>query len=140
MGKEYEGVLRTTFLIDTEGNVKHVFENVRPAEHSVELLEKLGNITSWLSATSLYPPTLVPNNFPTRAVASMASSPQKVTRKAPTHMFAPPSRAAIIPITARKNNELPTTTGIIRFVGAINTASKGSAAPTAKDKAEAKAA
>jgi peroxiredoxin Q/BCP len=42
MGKEYEGVLRTTFLIDTEGNIKRVFENVRPAEHSVELLADLG--------------------------------------------------------------------------------------------------
>jgi peroxiredoxin Q/BCP len=42
MGKEYEGVLRTTFLIDTAGNIKDVFENVRPAEHSADLLAKLG--------------------------------------------------------------------------------------------------
>ena len=42
MGKSYEGVLRTTFLIDPEGNIKHVFENVRPAEHSVELLAMFG--------------------------------------------------------------------------------------------------
>jgi len=42
MGKEYEGVLRTTFLIDTEGNIKRVFENVRPAEHSAEILGELG--------------------------------------------------------------------------------------------------
>jgi len=41
MGKEYEGVLRTTFLIDSEGNIKHVYENVRPAEHSQELLAEL---------------------------------------------------------------------------------------------------
>lgn len=41
MGKEYVGVLRTTFLIDTEGSIKKVFENVRPAEHSVELLKEL---------------------------------------------------------------------------------------------------
>jgi peroxiredoxin Q/BCP len=42
MGKEYEGVLRTTFLIDVDGNVKHVYENVRPTEHSTELLGELG--------------------------------------------------------------------------------------------------
>jgi peroxiredoxin Q/BCP len=42
MGNEYVGVLRTTFLIDTEGNIKRVFENVRPAEHSAELLADLG--------------------------------------------------------------------------------------------------
>lgn len=41
MGKEYEGVLRTTFLIDPEGNIKRVFDNVRPAEHSAELLNIL---------------------------------------------------------------------------------------------------
>jgi peroxiredoxin Q/BCP len=42
MGKEYDGVLRTTFLIDTDGNIKKVYENVRPAEHSKELLGELG--------------------------------------------------------------------------------------------------
>lgn len=42
MGKEYEGVLRTTFLIDPNGNIIKVFENVRPPEHSAELLATLG--------------------------------------------------------------------------------------------------
>jgi len=41
MGKSYEGVLRTTFLIDSQGNIVQVFENVRPAEHSVEVLTAL---------------------------------------------------------------------------------------------------
>lgn len=38
MGKAYEGVLRTTFLIGPDGMIVRVFENVRPAEHSVEVL------------------------------------------------------------------------------------------------------
>ena len=42
MGKEYEGVLRTTLLIDENGVIAKVFENVRPAEHSTEVLEALG--------------------------------------------------------------------------------------------------
>ena len=42
VGKEYEGVIRTTFLIDGDGKIKHVYENVRPAEHSTELLAELG--------------------------------------------------------------------------------------------------
>lgn len=42
LGKEYEGVLRTTFLIDENGNIKKVYENVRPAEHSAQLLADLG--------------------------------------------------------------------------------------------------
>jgi thioredoxin-dependent peroxiredoxin len=42
MGREYEGVLRTTFLIDENGKIVKVFEKVRPAEHSVEVLSALG--------------------------------------------------------------------------------------------------
>lgn len=42
MGKEYEGVLRTTFLINPDGNIVNVFEKVRPAEHSAEVLSALG--------------------------------------------------------------------------------------------------
>jgi len=45
MGKEYEGVLRTTFLIDENGMIVNVFENVRPAEHSTEVLSALGVAT-----------------------------------------------------------------------------------------------
>ena len=42
LGKSYEGVLRTTFLIDGNGIIAKVFENVRPAEHSAEVLSALG--------------------------------------------------------------------------------------------------
>lgn len=38
MGHHYLGVLRTTFLIDAGGKIKQVFEKVRPADHSAELL------------------------------------------------------------------------------------------------------
>ena len=38
MGREYMGVLRTTFVISPEGKIKKVFENVKPASHSVEVL------------------------------------------------------------------------------------------------------
>jgi peroxiredoxin Q/BCP len=41
MGRSYEGVNRTTFLIGPEGDIVRVFENVRPAEHSAEILEAL---------------------------------------------------------------------------------------------------
>jgi peroxiredoxin Q/BCP len=42
MGREYEGVLRTTFLIDAEGKVARLFENVRADEHSREVLRAIG--------------------------------------------------------------------------------------------------
>jgi thioredoxin-dependent peroxiredoxin len=41
MGKEYDGVFRTTFIIDPQGKIARVFENVKPAEHSAEVLEAL---------------------------------------------------------------------------------------------------
>lgn len=40
-GREYEGVYRTTFIIGPEGEIKRVFENVRPSDHSQEVLETL---------------------------------------------------------------------------------------------------
>ncbi len=40
-GREYEGVYRTTFIIGPEGEIKRVFENVRPSDHSQEVLEAL---------------------------------------------------------------------------------------------------
>jgi peroxiredoxin Q/BCP len=41
MGRSYEGVLRTTFIIDPQGNISQVFENVKPADHSQEILATL---------------------------------------------------------------------------------------------------
>jgi peroxiredoxin Q/BCP len=38
MGNEYDGVFRTTFVIDGDGVIKRVFENVKPAEHAKEVL------------------------------------------------------------------------------------------------------
>jgi thioredoxin-dependent peroxiredoxin len=40
-GREYQGVFRTTFLIDEQGDIVHVFENVKPAGHSAEVLAEL---------------------------------------------------------------------------------------------------
>jgi peroxiredoxin Q/BCP len=41
MGREYEGVHRTTFLIDSQGQIVKVFENVKPDGHSQEILATL---------------------------------------------------------------------------------------------------
>jgi peroxiredoxin Q/BCP len=42
MGREYDGVFRTTFLIDAKGQIVKVFENVKPDGHSKEVLAALG--------------------------------------------------------------------------------------------------
>jgi len=44
-GKEYMGIYRTTFLIDKNGKIAKVFENVKPASHSQEVLEVIGAAT-----------------------------------------------------------------------------------------------
>ena len=38
-GKEYDGVHRTTYLIDPDGSIKEVFQKVSPAKHSDQVLE-----------------------------------------------------------------------------------------------------
>jgi peroxiredoxin Q/BCP len=37
-GREYDGVHRTTYLIDPQGKIQHVFKKVSPAKHSTEVL------------------------------------------------------------------------------------------------------
>lgn len=38
-GREVTGVKRTTFVIDQNDEISHIFHNVRPAEHSQEILQ-----------------------------------------------------------------------------------------------------
>jgi len=42
-GKTYEGILRSTFVIDEEGKIRKVFANVKPKNHSEEVLAALQN-------------------------------------------------------------------------------------------------
>jgi len=38
-GKEYMGVIRSTFIFDEEGKVSHVIEKVKSKEHTAQILE-----------------------------------------------------------------------------------------------------
>ena len=38
MGREYMGILRTSYLIGTDGMIRKVFPDVKPSEHSKEVL------------------------------------------------------------------------------------------------------
>lgn len=40
-GKKYFGTARTTFLIDKEGRISHIYEKVKPENHAEEILERL---------------------------------------------------------------------------------------------------
>ena len=41
MGKTYEGILRTTYLINPEGEIVKTYENVNPTIHAKEILKDL---------------------------------------------------------------------------------------------------
>ncbi len=44
MGREYMGVLRTTFVIDRKGRVAHVFDQVKTKTHHEDVLEVLRHL------------------------------------------------------------------------------------------------
>ena len=45
MGREFMGIVRTTFLIDKKGKTLKVWNNVKVKDHAKEVLETLQNIT-----------------------------------------------------------------------------------------------
>ena len=44
MGREFMGVIRTTYLIDKKGKILKVWDNVKVKDHAKEVLETLQNI------------------------------------------------------------------------------------------------
>ena len=44
MGKEFMGIIRTTFLIDKKGKIIKIWKNVRVKDHAKEVLDFLKNI------------------------------------------------------------------------------------------------
>jgi len=43
MGREFMGILRTSFLIDKEGRLKHILEKLNTKTHDQEVLSILRN-------------------------------------------------------------------------------------------------
>ncbi|MBM4055770.1 MAG: thioredoxin-dependent thiol peroxidase [Planctomycetes bacterium] len=41
MGKEHEGTIRMSFLINPEGNIAKIYETVKPTDHAKEVLKDL---------------------------------------------------------------------------------------------------
>jgi peroxiredoxin Q/BCP len=41
MGREYDGIFRTSFLVAPDGTIAKVYENVKPAEHAGMVLADL---------------------------------------------------------------------------------------------------
>lgn len=40
-GKKYEGIIRTTYVIDEEGMIEKVFEKVKTKDHAAQILEAM---------------------------------------------------------------------------------------------------
>ena len=45
MGREFMGVLRTTFLIDKKGKIIKIWDNVKVKDHAKEVLETIKNLS-----------------------------------------------------------------------------------------------
>ncbi len=43
MGREYDGILRTTFIINPQGEIARVFENVKPEGHAEEVMRAISS-------------------------------------------------------------------------------------------------
>jgi thioredoxin-dependent peroxiredoxin len=41
LGKEFDGIFRTSFLINPQGLIKKVYENVKPADHSADVIKDM---------------------------------------------------------------------------------------------------
>ncbi len=46
MGRRFDGVHRTTFIVDPRGQIAKVYPKVKPAEHAREILEDLPSLLS----------------------------------------------------------------------------------------------
>ncbi len=44
MGREFMGIIRTTYLIDKKGKILKVWDNVKVKDHAKEVLETLQSI------------------------------------------------------------------------------------------------
>ena len=44
MGKEFKGIIRTTFLINSKGKIHKIWSNVRVKDHAKEVFEEIKNI------------------------------------------------------------------------------------------------
>lgn len=44
MGREYMGIVRTSFLIDPKSKIARIYEKVKPAEHAQQVLNDLKSI------------------------------------------------------------------------------------------------
>lgn len=45
MGREYEGILRNTYLINPQGIIKRIYEKVTPQNHAIQILDDIATLS-----------------------------------------------------------------------------------------------
>jgi peroxiredoxin Q/BCP len=45
MGREFMGIIRTTFLIDKKGKIAKIWDNVKVKDHAKDVLETIKNLS-----------------------------------------------------------------------------------------------
>jgi peroxiredoxin Q/BCP len=45
MGREYDGIFRTSFLIAPDGTIAKIYEEVKPSEHAAEVLKDVAELS-----------------------------------------------------------------------------------------------
>ncbi len=89
-GRKYMGIIRSTFLIDPQGKVKHVWPKVKVNGHVNEVLAALtGGDSASESAEAPAPARKAPGK---KAAAKKAPEKKPVAKKAPAKKAAPRSR------------------------------------------------
>jgi len=85
MGREFDGILRQSFLVDPEGNLARIYAKVKPAEHAAEVLADVAALTA--------------------GSAEAASAKRSKTAKAPTAKRSKTAKAA--PAARKKAAKAP---------------------------------
>ncbi|MEQ1633807.1 MAG: redoxin domain-containing protein, partial [Planctomycetota bacterium] len=110
-GKEVEGVIRSTVIVDPEGNVAHHWPKVSAAGHAAEVLQKLAELRGDVIPTPVPVPVeslaaTTPAKKPTakkpmakKAAAKKAPAAKKLGAKKPAAKKPAPKKAA-----AKKSN------------------------------------
>lgn len=45
MGREYEGILRNTYLINPQGIIKRIYEKVTPQNHAIQIFDDIATLS-----------------------------------------------------------------------------------------------
>lgn len=45
MGREYEGILRNTYLINPQGIIERIYEKVTPQNHAIQILDDIATLS-----------------------------------------------------------------------------------------------